>query len=137
MLQNKCSKLSMVTPKLNADWLNPDNEKRPMTDCSRRLNRHGSCFTTFSHKKIFYTNSLFLLCLEVKIIPGFSRTMTQIQGLSRAWNFFPPIPGLSRIFEDHGNPDLIANVLSLIHRRNVNISACSILSSSHAACARK
>ena len=28
-------------------------------------------------------------------IPGFSRTATQIQGLSRAGNFLLPIPGLS------------------------------------------
>ena len=37
-------------------------------------------------------------------IPGFSRTAIQIQGLSRAWNLLLPIPGLSRIFKDRGNP---------------------------------
>ena len=37
--------------------------------------------------------------------PGVSRTVTQIQGLNRARNFsLLPIPGLSRIFEDRGNP---------------------------------
>ena len=37
-LQNTCSKPSVeVTPKLNADWLNPNNEKRPVTDRFRRL----------------------------------------------------------------------------------------------------
>ena len=36
-------------------------------------------------------------------ISGFSRNTTQIQGLSRAWKCFPPIPGLSRIFKDLGN----------------------------------
>ena len=39
-------------------------------------------------------------------IPGFSKTTTKIQGLSRGWKFFPPIPGLSRIFKDRGNPDI-------------------------------
>ena len=37
-------------------------------------------------------------------IPEFSRTATQNQGLSRAWNFLLPIPELSRIFKDRGNP---------------------------------
>ena len=37
----------------------------------------------------------------------FSRTATQIQGISRAWNFLLSIPGLSRIFKDHGNPVFI------------------------------
>ena len=32
-------------------------------------------------------------------IPGFSRTTTQIQGLSSVWKFLPPILGFSRIFE--------------------------------------
>ena len=31
-------------------------------------------------------------------------TATQIQGLSRAWNFLLPIPGLSRIIKARGNP---------------------------------
>ena len=29
---------------------------------------------------------------------------TQIQRLSRAWDFLLPIPGLSGIFKDRGNP---------------------------------
>ena len=41
---------------------------------------------------------------KVLAIPGISRTMTQIQGLSRARNFYQ-ISGLSRTFKDY-DPNL-------------------------------
>ena len=64
-------------------------------------------YSAFRIKNIL-TNSIFLLFLEIEKeiflpITGFSRTTTQIQGLSSAWNF-SPILGLSRIFKDRGNP---------------------------------
>ena len=56
---------------------------------------------------IFYSQSLKML-----FIPGFSRTATKIQGLSRAWSFLLPIPGLYRISKDRGN-----SVTSLLRRQ--------------------
>lgn len=50
-------------------------------------------FIILGNEKKFFTYS----------IPGFSMTVTQIQGLSRAGNFFSN----SRIFKDHENPDTV------------------------------
>ena len=109
-----CSKPSLqVTPKLNVDWLNPNNEKRPMPDRFRRLvsgeKNIDAVFVLerFRIKNIL-TKSSFLLFLEVKRsfvlpIPGFSRTTTEIQGLSGP-RIFSPIPELPRIINDRGNP---------------------------------
>ena len=43
-----------------------------------------------------YNKQLILIIFAVLPIPRFSRTTTQIQGLSRAWNFLLSIPGFSR-----------------------------------------
>ena len=58
-----------VTPKLNSNWLNSDNEKRPMTDLSEDLfwRQIDAVFVLKRcHIIFFVTNSLFLLLLEVK-----------------------------------------------------------------------
>ena len=51
-------------------------------------NRRDFCFRKFSHQTTNCYNFWKLSNIFLPI-PGFSMTTTQIQGLSRAWNFFP------------------------------------------------
>ena len=59
------------------------------------------------------TNSTFLLFLEVKekiccLFQDFQAPRPKFKDFPGHGNFFPPIPGLCRIFKDRGNPDQIS-----------------------------
>ena len=100
-------------------------EKNPWTGHfgQKALRSRGICFTTLSYQKYFNKQHVFIIFgnkEDFLHIPGFSRTTIQIQGLSRAWKFFPQIPGLSRIFKDLGNPELLKPAFSRIWYQKSN-----------------
>ena len=98
-------KLHMFAPPCNIlyllNWLNPDKEKEleshiTFWPCKVAVSVSQSChkqliFIFFGNKEIFFLSNR-----------EFSRTMAQIQGLSRAWKFLSLIPGLSRIYMVRG-----------------------------------
>ena len=94
-----------------SELADPDNEKQPMTSHFGQksgLAKLQFLFYSTAVSKNFNQQHTFIIIGNKEgdflPIPGFLRTTTQIQGLSRAWKFFPLIPGLSRIFKDSDNP---------------------------------
>ena len=94
----------------------PENEKQPMTQFTSTKSRPCKVAVfvlRHCRDKNTITNSTFLLFLEVKekiccLFQDFQAPRPKFKDFPGHGNFFPPIPGLCRIFKDRGNPDQIS-----------------------------